>query len=358
VRPAEPVGDVSTPGTPHVKPVPPLDLLAPPEATESLDGKDLKGLESSTLFALAREAMAKGDFSRAATFQYWYVQKAKKGRYDLACFLAQVDQVEPAFYWLQRAAMEEGVDSRHAQVDTDLNSLRRDQRWEQVRTFLEGMNRYYKEAPIGRVALILPKGHDKATPIPVVLWLHGHGATPEGFVNTEAQGFADELQVALVGVSGTKPRGPDSFVWAEDAARDGRRLREALAEVGDRVVPKKGCLVTIGFSQGAQVGLEVAVRAPEDYAGSIVLSPGARSTLEEIKPMPALKGHVYILGCGEKEHHGNVELTLLDATYLRFRGAETILSIYPNESAHAFPRDFNKRFPEWVKLILKSRGGS
>ena len=86
------------------------------------------------------------------------------------------------------------------------------------------------------------------------------------------------LNVAVVGVSGTLARGQQTFVWAVDAERDAQRVRNALAEVSDRVTVKPGHVIALGFSQGAQVGLEIAVRNPEEYAGAIALSPGAASS--------------------------------------------------------------------------------
>src|SRR5262249_49493367 len=151
-------------------------------------------------------AMAKEDYPRAAVYQYWYVQKSKTGQYNLACFLAQTGQTDPAFYWLQVAALEEGVDAQHAQRDEDLDSLRRDPRWGAVRQFLVDCNRYFESAPLAHNAVVLPKGYQHGTPIPAVLWLHGLGSRPEDFVNRSGQEYADKLNVALIGVSGTRAR--------------------------------------------------------------------------------------------------------------------------------------------------------
>jgi predicted esterase len=340
---------------PFEKPVPPLQLAAPPALPEQLDGKDLKAMPAAELLARANQAMGQEDYPRAAAFQYWYVRKAKTGQYNLACFLARVGRTDPAFYWLQQAALEEGVDTRHAERDEDLVSLHRDPRWQQVRQFLADCNRYFESAPLAHTALVLPKGYRKGAAIPAAVWLHGLGSNPENFVDEGCQHFADELNVAFVGASGTKARGPRSFVWAEDPEPDARRLRDALAEVSDRVTVKKGHVITFGFSQGAQVGLDVAVRYPEEYAGSIVLSPGAEPHLQGLRPSPLLARRAFVLSCGAEEHPGNVQLTALDADWLRRAGARVTHKAYPGVSAHRFPKDFDERFPEWVRAILKTR---
>ena len=205
---------------PGEKPVPPLRLPAPDPMPSKVDGKDLPKMEEDELFARTMQAMGKADYKKAAAHQYWYVQKSKTGQYNLACFLAQIKEVNAAFYWLQLAAIEEGVDTQHAQRDEDLVSLRSDPRWPEVRRYLQDCNLYFETAGISRTVLILPKKYDKSQAIPAVLWLHGLGSRPEDFVNEETcQDFADESNVAIVGVSGTKTRGPRSFVWRRTSMR-------------------------------------------------------------------------------------------------------------------------------------------
>ena len=341
---------------PVEKPVPPLQLAVPAAIPAQLDGKNLSKMEAAELQGRANQAMGNEDYTRAAAFQYWYVQKSKTGQYNLACFLARIGQTDPAFYWLQLAALEEGVDTAHAQRDEDLESLREDPRWRVVQQYLQDCNQYFESASISHTVVILPKGYQKGTPIPAVLWLHGLGSRPEDFTNDECQDYADSLNVALIGVSGTKARGPRSFVWAEDVEQDGKRLRDAMKEVSDRVTIKKGYVITFGFSQGAQAGLEVAVSDPEEYAGAIVLSPGAHPHLDELKTSPLLAHRGFVLCCGAQEHPGNVRLTAMDADWLRKAKAKIIHKPYPGVAAHSFPHDFDDRFPEWVKFILKTRG--
>ncbi|MFO0865757.1 MAG: alpha/beta fold hydrolase [Gemmataceae bacterium] len=312
------------------------------------------------LLVAANEAMAKGDYRSAAAFQYWLVQTAKAGQYDLACSLARIGQIEPAFYWLQTAALEEGVDSGHAQRDEDLASLRGDRRWDAVQRFLTQCNRYFETANLAHTVLILPQDYDydDDLPIPAVVWMHGFGSRPEDFANGNAQQYADELNVAVIGVSGTRSKGPRSFAWAEDSEKDLKRVRDALEEVSDRVAIKKGEVIAFGFSQGGQVGLEMAVRHPEEFAGAIVLSPGASSHLAETKNSPILAHRGYVVACGAEEHAGNVRLAADDADWLKRCNARVIHRTYPDTSAHAFPSDFEERFPEWVRFVLRTREDS
>ena len=191
---------------------------------ERLADIDFKSMNPDDLSGLARSAWRKRDYIVAATAQYWSVRKSQRGRYDLACYLARLGQTDSAFYWLQLAAIEDGVDAPHAQRDSDLESLRADPRWNKILPFLEDCNKYFAAAAITRTVLILPKGYKKPTAIPTVLWMHGLGSEPEDFVNDQSQRFADKLNVALIGVSGTTAKGPRSFVWADDVELDAKTL--------------------------------------------------------------------------------------------------------------------------------------
>jgi predicted esterase len=343
---------------PGEKPAPPFPLPAPAPAPDKLDGRDLRTADLRELRALATQAYGRGEYPRAMGLQYWIVQRSKAGQYNLACYCARTGRKEEALYWLQAAALEEGVDFPHAARDDDLKPLHRDDRWPSVRAFLEACTRYWEANGKGETVLVLPSGYEKGTPLPVVVWLHGLGSWPGDFVGEDCQKWADDLGVAFLGVSGTLPKGPRSFVWAEEPERDAKRIGAALAEVADRLTAKPGHLIALGFSQGAQVGLEVAVRHPEQYAGAIVMSPGTRQPpwLQEDTPSRPLAKRAFVLTCGAEEHPGFVQRTASDAAWLRAAEAKVEHIPYTGVSAHALPRDFAARFPDWVRFIEATRG--
>ena len=61
------------------------------------------------------------------------------------------------------------------------------------------------------------------------------------------QQFADANQIAVLGVSGTRPKGKRSFVWSEDAGQDLARLDTALKEVSDLLTVQPGQAVVFGL---------------------------------------------------------------------------------------------------------------
>jgi predicted esterase len=355
-EPTSTKAEEQNPYKPGEKPAPPLKLALPAAQPALLDGMDLRKLDEPQLARLARQAAAREDYARATTYQYWVVDRYKSGQYDLACYLARTGKTDAAFYWLQVCALEEGLDSARAQHDEDLVALHRDARWPRVRQYLTACNSYFAAKPRPRTLLVLPNLYKKGTAIPAVVWLHGLGTHPGGFVNEGCQAYADLLNIAIVGVSGTVARGPRVYVWSEDPEQDARRVRDALAEVKDRVTIKPGHVITMGFSQGGQMALEIAVRYPEEYAGAIVMSPGAQAHVQQVQPSPLLAGRGFVLVCGANEHPGNVKLTADDAAWLSAANARVKHTPYPGMTAHSFPPDFDERLPEWVKFIEEARG--
>lgn len=339
---------------PQEKPVPPFQIAAPGPAQANLDGQDLRIMAPLELLRRASDAASKKNYAAALALQYWYVQRTGQGQYKLACYYGHMKQPEAACYWLQMAALQDGLDAHDAEGDAGLAGLHEDPRWPKLRLYLQACNRYF-ESSAGRTTLVLPTGYRKGTPIPVVVWLHGVGASPDDFVNEGLHDDANRMNAAILGVSGTLPRGSRSFSWSLDPVRDGRRVQEALAGIADRVTIRPGYVVLLGFSQGAQVALELAVRDPERYAGAIALSPSVHSRLREVTPSPLLPRRGFVVACGVLETERIVFLTSEAASWLRSVRAQVRHLPYDTISAHAFPPDFGARFPEWVQFVLKAR---
>jgi hypothetical protein len=137
------------------KPVAPFKLAVPPELPGAVNGYILRSMEPDLLIATAKFAAEKGKYELAAIAQYWYVRKTQKGQYAMACYLAITQQIEPAFYWLQKAAIEEGVDAKHAEHDEDLETLREDVRWNQVLSYIQECNNYFEKADSFKTILLL-----------------------------------------------------------------------------------------------------------------------------------------------------------------------------------------------------------
>jgi predicted esterase len=332
---------------------PPLNLPAPPEPPSEFEGKDLRQLEPDQLAAVA-DAYYQDDQPReAAQILHYAVKGGVPQQYNLACYNALSGDVEAAFYWLQVAGLEEGVDAGWAKQDSDLASLRADPRWPRVSAYLDACNAYWGASGHVVTSLVVPSGYQVGTPVGLVVGLHGLGADPEGLVDEDWRDFADATGRAIVAVSGTRPTGKHSFVWTEDREADHQHIQEALATLPDRVTIDPKNVVLFGFSQGAQMGFEVALAHPESYRGTLVMSPGGSkwSILEGLKPSAGNASQHFVLTCGAEEAPGNVAFTKQDAEFARSAGAAVEMKLYEGVSQHTFPPDFSEQFPRWVRFL-------
>jgi predicted esterase len=345
---------------PSVLPEPPLGLEKPAPLVTVYKGEDLSKLEAHDLLRRAREFFSRGDDRTGAQFQYQAVTKTGTDQYDLACCLARLGEVDAAFYWLQVAGQEDGVDAPRAEQDSDLARLRADARWSKVSRYLHECAAYWAAHGQPVTYVRAPKAADGEQPKALLLWLHGSNTGPDFRTDAEAvvlESIADKLNIAIVGVSGTVPFGKAKFSWSEDPDADYQRIEAALSDTAKRWKLTREHVILIGFSQGAQVGLEVAARHPESFAGAIAIAPGATSGshLKDAKPAQSLANCRFIVAAGALDIPPRLEIARIDAAELRSKDAKVLVQPFAR-SGHSFPPDFADRFPKWLRFIEKAQG--
>ncbi len=340
-----------TPKPPAVTtpPAVPLKLARP---LPTVPGPELAKMSIEELSAYARAAMREQNYESAALAQRLAVDRGFSGQYNLACFESRLGRAESAFYWLQEAAVKEGVDSEWAQEDPDLQLLRNDRRWSKVSSFLSKYQRYWENTAVEDHCLILPTGHSGG-PLPVMVWLHGFGDRAESYLFPESQQLADDLQIAFLSVSGTRPLGPTKFAWDGDPDRNQKRVDEAFAKFADRLKPEQGKVALGGFSQGGMVAGEFAARDPNRYSGAMIMSPGGfEVSVGSLKLAPQHRNQFIVCLCGGAEHPSTVANTREYAQWYRSAGAEVTEPAYPGMSDHAIVPDFSRQLPVWLPKLL------
>ena len=213
------------------------------EPASAHNGQDLASLSAGELAYSADALYEDGQHAAAATLLHWAIRKGGSGHYNLACYYALAGDIDNGFYWLQQAALEEGVDPKWAHEDDDLVLLRADERWSVVSTFLAQVSAYWVHSGHTVTRVVVPQGTTPTTELPIVMWLHGYGADPNMVL--DYQELSNELGVALVGVSATMADGPMSFRWSEDLKQDQARIEAALKEVRSHFIPKPGKIALI-----------------------------------------------------------------------------------------------------------------
>lgn len=352
---SEPTKDKT--GTSSTLPGAPLSLAAPREISPILGTKKLSKQSVDELTGSGMNLLQPGgNLKNATACLYWAVKKGAAQKYNLACCYARSGQVNDAFYFLQSAAVTEGVDPDLAAQDTDLASLRKDTRWASVSSYLKKTATYWSTQKILRTSLVVPKGYKPDKAIPVVIGLHGLGGNEKQFVNPSYQVLADELGVAVVGVNGTVALGPRSFKWSEDVSTDSNQIVAALNSLKDRLKVTPGDTLLFGFSQGGALSFEIAARNPSLYKGALCLSPGmARGELDGGVATEQNQRQRFVFCVGGGEHPGNIEMARQGAKWCKAAKVSVDLRIDPKQKGHEFPADFNELFPKWVQSSFATK---
>jgi predicted esterase len=339
--------------TASATPAPRPNLPAAVDPPSDFEGNDLRLVDPDELASAANTYYQDGQPREAARLLHYAVKDGVPQQDNRACYNALAGHVEAALYWLKVAALDEGVDASWARQDSDLAGLRRDTRWTQLAAYLDACNAYWASSGHVATSLVVPGGYEVGTPIGLVVGLHGLGADPERLVDEDWRELADATGRAIVAVSGTRPTGKHSFAWAEDRERGHQHIQQVLATLSDRVTIDPKDVVLFGFSQGAQMGFEVAMAHPESYRGSLVMSPDGRMrTINEgLAPKAENASQHFVLTCGAAEAPGNVAFTGENAEFARAAGAGVEMKLYEGMSRHSFPPDFFEQFPCCVRFL-------
>lgn len=345
--------DGSTP--PKSLPQARFNLPAPESERRFRNGIDLKEEDPDLLHIAAMDLHKEGEFASGLPLQYWSVVNSKNtdGFYDLACFYSRVGKVDSAIYALQRSTATEGVNLKWILADSDLENVRADTRWPVLAAYLKQCERYWQNVELIKSSIILPENYDGRSPIPVMIGLHGMGDEPAGFVSDYLQPFADELQVAFIAVNGTVAKGPRNFIWSDDVERDEQHIQKVMKGIPG-IVPDPSKIGLFGFSQGGIAATSIAARYPDKYLGAIAFSPGGPS-FPQVTNYPRHSKHpsqIFIFSFGGKENARTVAIARAFDEDVKKIGCQSILMEYPEVSDHAFPPDFDEKFPVWTRKLL------
>lgn len=170
-----------------------------------------------------------------------------------------------------------------------------------------------------------------------VLMFHGRGASAADMLGLAAV-------FSLPGYAVLAPQA-DQSTWYPYSFLSPRHLNEphlsAALSRGDELIrqilaaglpPEK--IVLLGFSQGACLALETAVRYPRRYGALVGFSGGLIGPAEQTWPLaPALDGVPVFLGCSDVDPHIPVTRVEESARYFTTCGARVDVRLYP-QMAH------------------------
>jgi predicted esterase len=186
-----------------------------------------------------------------------------------------------------------------------------------------------------------------------MVMLHGRGATADDILSLAAHFGADDFAYLAPQAAGHQWY-PQRFM--QPSASNQPYLGAALANVAAILddlnaagIPDER-IVLLGFSQGACLTLESAIRRPRRYGGVVALSGGLIGTDAEVAaPEPALATTPVFLGCSERDPHIPLERVELSVARFAASGADVAKQIYRG-SGHGV----NQEEVDWIRALLST----
>ena len=298
-------------------PTPPLSLEAPVvDAPTEVERRWF----AARLFAEARAALRAGDCAGAIRLATASVGKGGRGHLLLARAYAADGSIDATLYWLERAAMEEGLDPDKIADDRAFERARRDARWGTVEAYLERCAAYWSERPRSEVS-VLDHEPASARTRAVVGWLHPNGDAPTDNLERVCPETARRRGFVCVAMSGTTALGPATYRWSAEPNENAEHIASLLDAAAGRGVDVARPIVLMGLAEGAQVALETAARDPARFRGAIALSPrGLAWHLDELRPDARRARQRYVVAFGF-DRFTTVGTSAVDVDLLRKLGA-------------------------------------
>lgn len=284
--------------------------------------------------------------------------------YNLACVHARSGEKDQAVAWLRIAADRGFYFTATLLRDEDLDPIHDHPGFYEALALIEKNNaaeleKFKRRHPNPTVITVLPSGLDTARPTPLIVALHGRGATAANMVAAWRK-VADEARAILIAPQAVKDMG-GGFDWG--VVEQGEWLvldAIAKAKARHRIDDKK--IVLTGFSQGGAMTYLIGLRHPELFAGLI---PMAGYYEHRIAPIPvksiaagdaneansARRLPRFYIMYGELDD--DVENNREAARRLEAIGTPHVLKIYPGVG-HTFPPNSQKELTAAVRFALEN----
>jgi predicted esterase len=267
---------------------------ANPESIASVDS-DLGGFIDADLSSWAKtaqEAYAATDYAKCIRYSLALLRwdKGNSGLlYQTACCYGLLGNAELAALYLQRAVAAGYSDLGWASWDPDFAAVRGQAAFDSVFAGLQqaatdkqaglGLETYVSATTLMRVRIHLPDGYDPAQPYPLIVGLHGYGASPENFSRLWERFPEHSAILAVPQAPYAMPQGTElGYSWLpplDDAGPLGRQalqlteqyICDTVAELQRRYNVSQVYL--LGFSQGCALTYDTGLRHPELVDGLI-----------------------------------------------------------------------------------------
>lgn len=194
--------------------------------------------------------------------------------------------------------------------------------------------------------VILPPRYDKSKPAPLIIALHGTGGRGEQMADAW-RATAARAGAILICPDALRPHG-NGYHWMFIDESEWLVLRTAEWAKSKYAIDESKMILT-GFSQGANVTLQVTTKHPEAFDGAIVCCGHYEPHAQPLPQKPPAHWTRYALLTGEQDAgaESNRDFTEL----MKSKGAAVDLRIYDG-MGHSLPPARDKEFRSAVEFVL------
>lgn len=271
--------------------------------------------------------------------------------YNLALIYEKLNQPDKAAEWLITSGKDGFAGATLVNTTPELAKTRQQARDPEAIALIranraKGLDKFKAEAERIEPLVVLPPRHDKSKPAPLIIALHGTGGTGREMADVW-RAPAAELGAVLVCPDALRPMG-NGFHWMFIDESEWLVLHTAEWAKSKYAIDDSRMILT-GFSQGANVTIQVTTSHPDAFDGAIVCCGHYESHVHPLPEKDPGQWPRYALLTGEHDEGAasNREFENL----LKTRGVAVNLEIYKG-LGHAFPRARDRELKEAVKFVL------
>ena len=211
-----------------------------------------------------------------------------------------------------------------------------------------------------RYITVEPEGFDPQRPYPMIVLLHGFGASmgdlaglspaiePQSYLYLYPNGPI-EMQVGygMTGYAWTRPvqDGP-----SDDADQVESLIADLVQEVSERYRVAPGRIVLGGFSQGGMITYRLGLPNPELFGGLVVLSGSVRDPDRLAERLPADRSQPIFIAHGTDDGMISVEDARDSRRFLEASGYAPEYREYA--MGHEITQDVVRDLKSWVQRVL------
>ncbi len=189
-----------------------------------------------------------------------------------------------------------------------------------------------------------------------MIMIHGRGATAQSIIGLSNEFENTEDFIFLAPQASDNTWYPYSFLAPRDQNQPGissglQAISDIIKKLNDQGISNDHIFL-LGFSQGACLASEFAVRNPDKYAGVIALSGGIiGNSIDSTEYSGDLKNTPLFMGCSDVDAH--IPVQRLDETEEVFNtlGAKVQKNIYPG-MGHLVNEDEIQHIQELINSVI------